>query len=317
MDSKNKHYSFEDYAKGRAPGDMSYEGYSQDAANGGLSAMAKGDFESAMAKGSYAKGDDSEDEDEEESVEKSIPLDDLAKSIQAYQNIEQAVAPDEVSREDALMAKLSDATISKSERQTYAAELASVLAGEAAPVDALNKSLRSRMGEANPELDDFFDASDIFKSLTQSINDTLSETAEQMREEGEANRTLLKAQGSLLVTTAKVVSAMGERLAKSEQATAEAQARVAELESQPRARRSLQHHSSAVRDRDVVKSGAAAPQPQALTKSQVQHGLNALMVKASDRNDQQAMMELSKATARFESGFGLPDNIAIAVRSQL
>lgn len=310
MSTENKTtFPFADYAKARGTEPMSYGNYTKSAEANGFTALTKGDYDAAA--GTSDKDDADEDADGDDNVAKGdVSVGDLMKSISAYEAIEDALAPDVVEREDELVALLAGGTLSKSERAAHAVELSGILSGDV-PAEPLSKSLADRVREGDAELGQVIDASDLLTALTKSISASLTESTSALVTEAETSRTLLKSQGRLIVEQSKVTMQLAERLSKSEAALSEANSRLETVESQPTPRRSVVTIDQ-VRGREI---SPAAGKPEALTKSQVISGLGVLVRAAADSDDTQALMQLTKATARFEMGHGLPAHIAAAVRT--
>ncbi len=262
---------------------------------------------------SEADEDDDAQEDEEmddESVEKSVNVSDLMKAIDAYEDVEAALAPDEStegSREGYLTARLDAGTISKSERT----ELAQIWIGEQdgtpAKPEQIQKSLFDTVSE-DEDAGHLVDASDFLRTLVKGVDTRMNGVLGEVTRDGRATRELLKAQGSLVKSMAahaekqdELIKAMTERLASIEEA--------------PVTRRAVTS-SRNIAPRTLQKSvyAGAADQGDNMSKSQVTEGLRSLLIHAADSNDQGAMDRITRATALFEQTGNIPANIMDAVR---
>lgn len=261
-----------------------------------------------------ADEDDADDDDEGEDMEQSkkarksvVSASDLLKSIDAYDATDRALREGGTSRESFLTAKFDAGTLSKSERR----ELGRIWAGEDTGPDYgenLHKSLYDIVSD-DEDSGALVDASDFLKSLVAGVDVRMTSVADEVSRQGRATRELLKAQGSLVKSLAKIVAqqdnvikALGDRLGT--------------VESTPAPRRSVSARQQNVRGRGLAKSvTAGSAGDDKLTKSQIQQGLRTLMLHASEEHDDAAMDKITHATALYEQTGRLPNNILAAIRA--
>jgi hypothetical protein len=312
----SKSMAYKAYSKAKGGKDMSYEDYMKNATEGGLSYMSKGEYEDAEG-----AGDDEEEEEEEEETEKSeIGAMDLLKAISDYDAVESALIESGSSRESYLRARFDAGTISKSERQEYGRILAGDADEAAAP---LRKSMTERIEESDDDASHLVDGSAFLKSLVDSVDSSLDAVTQEVTRDGAATRQLLKAQGGLVRQQAHVILGLSDRLEKSESVIDALAQRLNIVARQPAPMRAIGSHDPRnVRARPLAKSvtggdalgGTTQSGVDDLSKAQVTQGLRTLVQQAADRDDQQALSVLTQASAKFESGYGLPANVAEAIR---
>ena len=320
------------------PAEMSHEAYTQLCGRAGVAEpISKSDWESLPiiatedseveesevvekadayeADAEMAGGDESEEEEDEETEDeeaevedsaKSVEIGDLMKSIEDYQAVEDALDNSGTSRETYLTARLDAGTITKSERGELGKVWAGLEADDNHQEDEIQKSLIDTMAE-DEDSAHLVDASDFLRTLVKGVDHRMDTVVAEVGRDGRATRELLKAQGSIIKSLAyhasqqdSVIKAMAERLET--------------VEHEPVPRRSVVSESSRIRNRGFSKAirGGESNNEQ-LSKSQIQSGLRALMIHASDKEDSGAMDRIAHATALYEQTGTLPQNVMTAV----
>ena len=258
------------------------------------------DYQKGGGKMTAADYDGMEEEDADKAAKAQVTVDDLVKSIDAYDALETATGDDSDGREAYLNARMIAGTLSKGERQEYGR----LLAGDKAEAP-LRKSLTDQLDEDTTEL---VDASDFLKSLVGGVEQTLEATTEEVLSSNRATRELLKSQGSMLKGMARLVVSQNEVIKS-------LGARLATVESKPRDRRS--QRSYAQQGRPLAKSAANNDDGDQLTKAQIGQGLDILVRKAAEADDDIAMKRITHATALFETSGAVNPNIQAAIRQVL
>ena len=250
-----------------------------------------------LKKDSVIKASEEEDEDAGD--------EDDMKAIDAYQTVEEALDTPtaNTSREAFLQARLDAGTISKSER----VELGRIWTDETEEVpELLHKSLTETIQE-DDNAGHLVDASDFLRTLVKGVDTRMEQVLGEVGRDGRATRELMKAQGSLIKSLAahagqqdSVIKAMAERLET--------------VERLPAPRRAVTARPETARAREFAKSAVAEAGDNTLSKSQVADGLRALMIHASESEDQGAMNRIAHATSLYEQTGRLPENVMTAVR---
>ena len=272
--------------------------------------MGGGDEDEAAGEETEVAEEDSGDEEEEkmEASKGEVQVSDLMKAIDAYAAVEDALVgttEEPNTREGFLSARLDSGTISKSERS----ELGRIWAGsqeDTGQEDLLHKSLSETMQE-DEGTSHLVDASEFLRTLVKGVDTRMTEVLGEVSRDGSATRELMKAQGSLIKSLAthagkqdRLIKAMAER--------------IEHVESSPAPRRAVTARADSARGREFAKSAVAETGDNTLSKSQVTDGLRALMIHASDSEDQGAMNRIAHATSLYEQTGSIPPNVLAAVR---
>jgi hypothetical protein len=311
-----KRVNYMDYAKAQDGKDMDYAGYKAFAKANDADYMDEESYGKAGA--AYAKAqkagysDDYVADKMGKSEDGTIDTDTLRKSIEDYEAVEDAIGDmgDSTSRETYLKSRADAGTISKSEQ----AELGRIWAGmddNGNLNEPLNKSIDARIREDNPEAGDLIDASALMKSWVNSIDESLSEVTEGVTRDGAATRQFIRAQGTLQKAMGSVILELADRLEKSFGVIDALEQRLGTVEREPAPRRSAGNHDR----RQIIDPSRIAKSETGLKKSDALAGLRTLMKSAADRGDEAAMDAITKATARYEQGFGLPPNMVAAIEA--
>lgn len=235
-----------------------------------------------------------------------VSVDDLAKALEAYGDVEAALDGTGGSRESYLTGRVQAGTITKSER----AELAALWAQDPATTDrdVVRKSLDEQIAD-DPDGKKLMDASPFLKSLAESVDASLDQVAARVAEDGQATRTLLKAQGAIIKAQAGIVARQEgviDALAK----------RLGVVERTPVVRKSVGIDPRDTRGRNLGTPGGDGA-PNALRKSDAAAALGELVKSADAKGDRLAVDKLVEATALFESTGAMKPNIEAAVRAHL
>lgn len=254
-----------------------------------------------------AESDTDEAEESMEEAEKGgIEVSDLMKAIDAYSTVEDALAVDpDTSREDFLTARLDAGTISKSERS----ELGRIWSGsepEDEEAEPMHKSLTETIRE-DDNSGHLVDASDFLRTLVKGVDTRMEQVLGEVNRDGRATRELMKAQGSLIKSLAHHASQQDELIKA--MAT-----RLEQVESSPAPRRAVTARPDSARNREFSKSVIAESGDNRLNKAQVTDGLRALMIHASESDDQGAMNRIAHATSLYEQTGEIPESVIAAVR---
>lgn len=320
-------------AKNETEGGLSYEGYMK---------YAKGRGTPYMSPGDYKKAADEEDEDDMDKGPVSgsargilehqsgtaqgdqgqrgiLKAEQLLKAIGDYEVVEAAATAGELDRESVLKAKLDEGVITKAEQQ----ELGQLWAGLTDPVAQGHEPLRKSIDQLiddddDPDAAEMRDASPFLKSLTASINDTLSAVRDDVLRDGTTTRTLLRGQGALIKSMGHVMAEQEELIKSQGEIIGALGARLGVLERQPVVRKSQGSDPRDVRGRQLGggsiggESGGASNK---LSKAQVFQGMEALLQKASDARDEAAMDKLIHGISMFESTGQIDRRVLAAVHA--
>jgi hypothetical protein len=280
--------------------------------NGILSKADSEEEEEAAEDSEEEEEEDSEEEEEEEmemthKSEEGISPTDLLKSIEAYDAVEDALREGGASRESFLVAKNDAGSLTKSERR----ELGRIWADEEENSDnqpeEMHKSLYDVVAD-DEQAGALVDASDFLKSLVSGVDVRMNSVSEEVGRQGRATRELLKAQGSLVKSLARIVAEQ-DNIIKS------LAGRVETVEHAPAPRRSVSTPSEAVKARTLSKSVTGGENETPLSKSQITTGLRTMMLHASSERDDAAMDKITHATALYEQTGALPNNILAALKA--
>tara|TARA_R110000751_G_scaffold33071_14_gene82613 strand:+ start:6984 stop:8018 length:1035 start_codon:yes stop_codon:yes gene_type:complete len=255
--------------------------------------------------------DEAEDEDEDEGddMERShksvVSASDLLKSIDAYDATQSALRQGGTSRESYLTAKQDAGTLTKSERR----ELGRLWAQEdTSHEEPMHKSLYDIVSD-DEDAGALVDASDFLKSMVSGVDTRMTAVADEVGRQGRATRELLKAQGSLVKSLARIV-------AQQDNVITALGSRLGTVESSPAPRRAISARQNSAQTRVLAKSVAGgAAGSERLSKSQIQSGLRTLMLHASEEQDNPAMDKITHATALYEQTGRIPNNILAAIRA--
>jgi len=293
---------------GKRPQGMGYGDYSS---------MMKADGGEPMDEEDYDGME--EDEDGPGRVDKSetISAYSLAKALESYDSVEDALGSAGNSRESYLQARLDAGTITKSER----AEIGKIWQGvDEDDGGTIRKSFAEVVAEEDEDAADLIEASDFLKSLIASVDNSLNSVSDEVTRDGYATRELLKAQGGLVRALVKDQIESRQLLKSQNEVIEVMRQRLGIVERTPAVKRSVGNHDPrSAPGRELAKSsvGGSARGSDQLSKSQVSHGMQSLMVKASEKGDSKAMDLITHASARFEFDGTLPKNFEQAIRQEI
>jgi hypothetical protein len=303
-------------AKGKRPQGMGYGDYSSYMKAEGGDPMDEDDYngmeedEDGMREKSTVSKSDTNNNQEE-----TVDADALSKALEDYDNTEDALGTAGNSRESYLQARLDAGTITKSERK----ELGGLWADDGADEAPMRKSLGQEIEDDNEDAAALVDASEFLKSLVDSVDRSLDSVTAEVTRDGHATRELLKAQGGLVKALVRDQIESRQLIKSQSEIIAELGKRLGVVEGTPAPRRAVgKHDPRSVQGRQFAKSASAASDgDDQLSKSQVNHGLRTLMIKADEAGDDKAKQRIAHATARFEYDGHLPSNMVSAIQSVL
>jgi len=230
-----------------------------------------------------------EREREKREASKSVPVEDLLKSLTDYDAIEAATTTaGSGSRESFLKARLDAGTITKSERS----ELGALWAGDTN--EPIRKSFTDTVTEDN---EDLVDASPFLKSLVDTLGSRLDGFQGEIALEGRAGRELAKAQGQVIRSIAHVVVDLAKSDARKVRVLEALEKRLGIVETAPVVRKSV----GRVDPRDVrAAPGRDAEGGENISKAQAFEGLARLAMKADRDSNDGLSKSVAFETARLE-----------------
>jgi len=292
-------YTFANYLAHKGDGDLSYEEYAD---------LAKSSMHSYLDSDSFArhlaahKADPEIESPEEPAEEPKVEASALAKSLEAYDATEAALAPK--SREDELREKMaSGEELSKSEKE----ELTALWSGSDEDEDTLSKAL-----SANVEIDS---SNQFANDLVKSLGITLDQLRTDLAADLDGNTQLVKAQGAVIRTLGSAVLDLIKSQADASAKIDELHSRVQTVEATPVAPRAVTASVKQIAQRDLNKSITGSE--DALSKSQVSAALMAMTQNAADRGDENAVRAFATATAKFEQTGQIAPDLLQAVRQSV
>lgn len=267
--------------------------------------------------------DDEDDSDDEGKKSMAYDSYDLVKALDDFELVEESLveATSAYDREGFLLNKLYDGTISKSER----AELGEIMMksdqddDDGEPIedwqaDDILKSVGSHIEDVDPDHAELLDASPFLGSLAKALDASLGTLREVVVDDGRTTRAALQATGTLLKATARHQIELVDMIKSLQDQLDDANQRLGIVEETPVLPRSVV--SDRGMDRGIAKS-AIGGQPAPIQRSDLFKALNAMTIEAADRNDAQALDQLTKAVALVEAGANLPPNLHGAVVQRL
>lgn len=248
-----------------------------------------------MDEDSYNKLPEKDEDEDEKEMSKSVHVQGLLKSIDAYSRVASAAAaPD---RRTFLLSRAAEGAASASEE----AELARILGGSQR---GMAKSLVEEVYTmADDQGREILDAQTLVSQMFGGISNRL-EALQKSMEQGSGNtRAILHAQGELIKSMAGLLIDQERRLGH--------------VERTPVAPRGITRATGHVRELGKNTGGGGGEEPAPLTKSLAMQGLNRMAQKALASRDTMAHQRITHAIAKLELGQGVDPEVQNAIRVEL